>query len=334
MDNRFDDAIKVFPDRLKNILSFIPDKVKSETYEIRVRKNKPLIINGIYGIGFVSQSSIVSYIDSSNGIIVSSTDMQHIMSAVCDYSIYTHQVDISNGFVTYGNGNRVGFCGTAVVSGGNIVSLSNISSMNIRIAGNFPDAADEILNRLFTNKMPKGIIISGAPCTGKTTILKSLACKLSSEYKYRFKKVVIIDERFEMKNSSGLNCDILSGYYKDEGIIHAIRTLSPDYIVCDEITDENESDRVLKGVNSGVGFILSIHAENKNELVQRKIFKKLASSGAFEYAVILKKSDTPCTIDEIMKIKDDFYENTGYHYDSVKFGTDSFYSYQKRKNAL
>lgn len=334
MSDRFDDAINVFPDKLKNALRLVSKNVKNETYEIRVRKNKPLILIGIYGVGFVSQNSIVSYMDSINSIIVSTTDIEQIMSAVCDYSVYTHQSDISNGFVTYGNGNRVGFCGTAIINNKTVSSLSNISSMNIRIAGDFPDSSNEILNHLFENEIPKGIIISGAPCSGKTTILKSLAYKLSSDYKYKFKKIVIIDERFEMKNSCGLNCDILSGFYKDDGILHAIRTLSPDYIICDEITDENETEKVLKGVNSGVGFIVSIHAENKYELFKKKIFKKLAGSGGFDYAVILKKSNNPCVIDEIISIKDWYYEDNGNNYDFNKFNIDSVHSDKKRRNAL
>lgn len=50
--------------------------------------------------------------------------------------------------------------------------------------------------------------------------------------------MVVLDERFELSADGfdlGACTDILQGYPKQEGFSHAVRCLSPEYIVCDEL---------------------------------------------------------------------------------------------------
>lgn len=210
MNKEFNEAINVLPKKIREILSRIPDSIKEQTFEIRLRQDKPLILYGIYGTMFVSENTIVSGLDCRHAITATHDDVHKSVLAICGYSLYSHQNDIANGFVTFGSGNRAGFCGTAVIKDKEITSVSNISSVNIRIARNFPDSADMLLDFLAGNF--KGLILAGPPCSGKTTILKSIAYKLSSEYKYGFRKCVLVDERYEMGEANGINLDVLSGY--------------------------------------------------------------------------------------------------------------------------
>lgn len=333
MADKFDEVINVFPEHIRKKLKIIPENIKQTTHEIRVRCNKPLVLTGTYGTAFIGVNSVVSHMDVNNSIVISQSELNEITSAVCGYSIYSHQTDIANGFVTYGSGNRVGFCGTAVIHDNKVTAISNVSSLNIRIAREFNNAADEILNTLYKNKMPKGLILAGPPCSGKTTLLKSMALRLSSEYRFGFKKCVIVDERFEMSNSGGINCDILSGYDKETGIIHAIRTLSPQIIICDEIASEYESERIIKGLDSGVNFIVSIHAADKYELLRRHAALKLFDSGGFDYVAILDNSMDPGSLSEIIKTEELVNENFCSGNDSYQFRTDSIYNCAKRKKA-
>ena len=49
----------------------------------------------------------------------------------------------------------------------------------------------------------------------------------------------IVDERGEFGGfSPGVNTDVLTGFGKKKGIEIAVRTLSPELIVCDEIADD------------------------------------------------------------------------------------------------
>lgn len=323
MADRFNEAISAFPESIKTKLLKIPTSVKSDTYEIRVRKNKPLVLFGAFGSAFVDCNSIVSHLDYRNGIVISELELHHIISEVCGYSIYSHQSEILNGFVTYGKGFRVGFCATAVADSDKIIAVNSITSLNIRISRDIDGCVKEILSMLFRNISPKGILIAGAPCTGKTTVLKSMAKILSSEHSYDYKKCVVIDERFEMSTVSGINCDILSGYGKESGITHAIRTLSPEIIICDEISTETEAEKIMQGFDTGVAFIASVHASDKNELLRRKVSYKLISSGCFDYTVILRDVKTHSY--EILKTGENFNEDSCNRSCSLQFTDDSLY---------
>lgn len=308
----FDEIIYFFPERIKTALSAVSSTIKSNTYEIRFRSEKPIVLFANNGSNFLKTDSTVSVIDSKHSVVVSKEEIQQIISSICGYSVYSHQNDIAQGFVTFGNGHRAGFGGTAIVNNGNITALRDIDSVNIRISRSFENAADELIDEISENPQFNGIIIAGAPCTGKTTILKSLASKISSSYRFRYMKTVLIDERSEMGVNSGLNCDVLCGFPKSDGIIHAIRVLSPQIIICDEVTSTQEAEEIIKGCYTGVKFVVSVHVGTYEDLFLRPVSKKLADSGFFDYAVFLDNAERPGKIRKIVKLeelKSEYYCN-------------------------
>ena len=103
------------------------------------------------------------------------------------------------------------------------------------------------------------------------------------------RKVAVVDERGELagtcigvpQNDLGLCCDILDGYPKAEGILQAVRTLSPDIVVCDELGSMEDVAAVEQGLNAGVTLVSSIHAGSAEELLHRKQAVRLLETGAF-----------------------------------------------------
>lgn len=309
---KFNYVINVFPKRIKNILFYIPDEIKKSTYEIRLRVNKPVVLFGNFGTNFVKNDSTVSSIDSRYALTVDDDEMKQTISSICGYSVYSHQDDMAKGFVTFGDGHRVGFCGTAVMNENCISALRDIDSVNIRISRFFSDAADDLLNRLSKKHRFNGIIIAGAPCTGKTTVLRSFASKISSAYGFGYMKTVLIDERNEMGINSGINCDVLRSFSKSEGITHAIRVLSPEIIICDEVASLEEADKIIRGCYSGVKFVVSVHIGEQNDIFQRAVSNKLVNSGFFDYVVFLSDCSEPGKIKNIYKtedLKNEYYCN-------------------------
>ena len=300
----FDEILYFFPERIKDILSAVSSAVKSCTYEIRFRAEKPIVLFANNGSNFLKSDSTVSTIDSKYSVVVSDEEIQQIVSSICGYSVYSHQNDIAQGFVTFGNGHRAGFCGTAIVNNGTISALRDVNSVNIRISRNFEDAADELLEEITKSCRFNGIIIAGAPCTGKTTVLKSFASKISSSYRFGYMKTVLIDERCEMGYNSGLNCDVLCGFPKSDGIIHAVRVLSPEIIVCDEVASVQEAEEIIKGCYAGVKFVVSVHIGTNEDLFLRPVSKKLADCGFFNYAVFLDNVECPGKIRKIVKLEE------------------------------
>lgn len=256
--------------------------------EIRLRLGAPVVMRGLSKNIFLGLNGETTNI--KDAIVCERDDIEYSFRAVCDNSVHSYEKEISQGFITVAGGHRVGICGTAVYSDDKIKTLKNISSMNFRIAHEITGCSEEIYNQIFNNGL-HGVLISGAPLSGKTTFLRDL-CRILSE-KYR---VSVVDERSEIaavymgepQNKTGPFSDILDGYSKRDGIETAVRVMSPDVIICDEIGSENDITALSDTLNSGVKILASVHAKNETELLKRKKIMKLIQTGAFEYIVFLE----------------------------------------------
>lgn len=268
----FNDLINIFPERLKSFLFAIPDEIKSMALEIRINKK----------IRIFCEKSFIS-LDPE----VSGQDISEIFKKLCNYSVYSFQDQLKNGFVTFFGGHRVGIASSAVMENGKITGIKEISSLNLRIAKEFKNCSKNIYEII--KESSKGALIVGPPLSGKTTILRDLARLFSSE-----SKVTIVDERFEIaacnEGKAQMDVgssDVLSGFPKPEGILRAVRCLSPNVIICDEIGTFKEAKAINEALNSGVKVIASIHASNEKEILKKPQILWLLHSGAFEKIIVL-----------------------------------------------
>ena len=92
-----------------------------------------------------------------------------------------------------------------------------------------------------------------------------------------------------MNGAFDLGCctDVIAGRDKRESILTALRLLSPEVIVCDEIGSCRETESILEGMNSGVTFIASIHARDLSQLIRRGQFLRLFNENVFSHVVML-----------------------------------------------
>ena len=63
--------------------------------------------------------------------------------------------------------------------------------------------------------------------------------------------------------------------------------MSPQYIICDEIGSEAETEAMLQSLHTGTSFIASAHAGSADELYRRPQLRLLFQSGVFHTVVML-----------------------------------------------
>ena len=319
----FDNAVGSLSMKVKNILLALPPQIKEKCFEVRIRVNSPIMLTMSGEQLFVSGRGTTSRIYHDGFFLVSKFDISECFKAICEYSVHSHQQEINNGFITLTGGHRVGICGTSVTENDKIINIKDISSLNLRIAKQIYSAGDEVVTIL--KKKLAGTVIIGQPSSGKTTVLRDVIRQLSIGVLGYPLKVALIDERGELsataggvpQNNIGPSCDCLFGYPKAIGMNIAVRTLSPDVIVFDEIGTSAELSAVTESLHSGVTVITSIHAGSEKDFLQKNIGKALVECGAFENFVFLKSKDEPSIIksvvarevflNEIGRTNSDFY---------------------------
>ena len=229
----------------------------SQLAEIRLRAGRPCVAVNIFGE--IKPCSAV----------FSAEEIAECFAEICRYSVYSFEAEIAQGYITLDGGHRVGICGTAVTKDGKIASIKDISGLNIRIAHQMIGCADDLYQSVFSGKL-RSLLLAGKPLSGKTTVLRDLARQLGARH-----RVVLIDSRGELSASVrgtpsfdiGLNTDALCGCEKSDGIMLALRSLSPEIIICDEIG--NDEAAIEQAMFCGVKLIASAHADSIDQLRKR-----------------------------------------------------------------
>ncbi|MBQ8784370.1 MAG: Flp pilus assembly complex ATPase component TadA [Clostridia bacterium] len=306
---RFLKACGFLSKRIYSALSTLPEDFCRRVCEIRLRAGKPLSLVTFDGCMYLTATGRLTGLLNTQLFAVTRADLKESFNRLCEYSVYSHSNDIASGFITVSGGHRAGVYGTAVYSGGQITGMRDVGGINMRVAREFCGCAQSLVNEAFKSDFA-GFLLCGAPSTGKTTLLRDCARIMSDSM---FKKVAVVDERGEIaavshgeaQNNVGVNTDVLDGYIKSQGILQAVRTLSPDVIVCDELGGEKDIDAVISAVNSGVVFAAAVHATNTDDIKNKPQLYSLVKTGAFSKLIFLKSGE-PCKICETVSVGGDF----------------------------
>lgn len=215
--------------------------------------------------------------------VFSRAELSEMLERMCDGSLYAYSESIIKGYVSLGEGVRVGVCGRASVEGERILGVYDISALNIRLPCGVVSVDRAIFEQIKRSLLDgRGVLVFSPPAQGKTTFLRSLSRMLSGGSSPM--RVALIDSREEFGDDFGkdeLSLDIFSGYPKAEGIRIATAFMNPQVIICDEIGGEEEANAISQAQNCGVPLVASAHGSDVESLLERRGMRVLHESGAF-----------------------------------------------------
>lgn len=243
------------------MLEFLPQSVKEalrllnaqKLYEIRLRADKPVTVNfageyrylGAYGITDIAAKAL-------------RCDMQELADCVFragKYSVYAVEEQLKSGFITAGNGERIGLAGEYVFEKGQPLAMRNFTSLCIRVPHEIVGCGTEIYTRCLSDRL-RNVLIASSPGLGKTTILRDLSRIVSEK---RRENILVCDERGELSaGNMGESCDVLRFSDKKTSFEAGIRAMRPSMIITDELSKE-DCKAIERAISAGIRVLASAH---------------------------------------------------------------------------
>ncbi|MCH5183051.1 MAG: hypothetical protein J1E00_02655 [Oscillospiraceae bacterium] len=269
------------PPRFLPVIQALPEALAKQITEVRLRLEKPFSITA--GGRNLLPDETGCLRTTADALRVTRGDLEEMLSRLTEGSLYAFEEPLGNGYLPLPDGCRAGVAGETILSPGGRLRFRRITSVNLRISRFLPSFARPLTDRLREGS-PVGALIISPPAGGKTTFLRSAAWQLSTGVRpYR---VGIADERGELEIPDGL-CDRITGCEKAKAIELLTRTMSPEYLLCDEL-GVGEEGPLLAAQNTGVRLIASVHGGCLEEATQRPCARTLLEAGLFGYLVLLE----------------------------------------------
>lgn len=236
-------------------------------YELRVRADKPLRANLDGAFCYLGERGVVS--EGKNALFPTGQEIADTLFAASGYSVYAVENQIKRGFVTGGEGERVGIAGTYVYEGNGALSVHSVTSLCIRVPHAVEGCAEELYEKGFSDGICS-LLVLAPPGEGKTTLLRDLTRLVCRRTRLN---VLVSDERGELSAGDlGESCDVIRFADKATAFTAGIRAMRPDVIVTDELLTEDYA-AVRRAMESGIAVLASAHLKKVDD-VPFKIFDR------------------------------------------------------------
>lgn len=205
--------------------------------------------------------------------------LSDILDTLTEGASYAYADSLKDGYVTIPGGVRIGIVGNAL--------RGEVFGLVFRIPVSVRGKGEEIYRQW--GKLGKcGLLIISAPGGGKTTALRSLAMHIGCGKDMR--RVAVVDTRSEFLPEDYTSCsvDIITGRDRAEGIEMAVRTATPEVIMCDEIFSERDADALTGAVGAGITVIATAHGTSADSVRKRPFIDRLFTLGVFSGVISIE----------------------------------------------
>ncbi|MBR5537068.1 MAG: stage III sporulation protein AB [Clostridia bacterium] len=289
----FHTAAQLLPERLWKAAYSLDEQQRQQCEELRVRLGRPLAAT-------VAGRTVLL---GDGAVLPVKEELDQLLARATECSVHTYLEQLWQGYLTTKHGHRLGIC-SQMVSGERQV-LRGLSSVNIRVARQIR-GLDEAVPVCGKDGFQSTLILA-PPGAGKTTLLRELCRRLSLDW-----RVAIADERYEIaacadgkpRFSVGA-CDVLSGGHKRETVPMLLRSMSPQILAVDEITQEEDCRVLLDCVGCGCGLLATAHGTGADDLKRRPAYRQLLEHQVFRQVIRIEQKGGGrryelCSLEEVL----------------------------------
>ena len=279
-------ALRVLPPRLREEGRALSGAEKSRAEEFRLR------------VGWSMSVVLEGEERSLSGPPVRGEELEQLVEIASQASLHTVLDQVRQGYLTVEGGHRIGLCGTAALREGEIHTLRELSSANLRIARQVRGAAAPVLDRLCPGDRLADTLILAPPGLGKTTLLRDLIRSVSEGEGCIPLRVSLADERGEVaalysgrpQLEVGRRTDVMEGCPKAQGLMLLLRAMNPQVLAVDEITAPEDVRALMTAAGCGVTLLATAHGEGRGDLERRSLYRPLLEEGLFRFLVRIRRS--------------------------------------------
>lgn len=272
----FHTAAQLLPERLWRAAYGLDESQRRQCEEFRVRLGRPF-------------AATVAGRQVNLGILPEKEELEALLAKATESSVHSYLDQLWQGYLTTRQGHRVGICGQAPQGDSRL--LRGLSSVNVRIARQVSGLGEEL--ELWDETGFASTLILAPPGSGKTTLLRELCRRLS----HRF-RVAVADERYEIAACAGGEprfsigyCDVLSGGTKRETIPMLLRSMSPEILAVDEITQAEDCGCLLECAGCGCGLLATAHGREPADLYRRPAYRRLMENRVFSRVILIDQAE-------------------------------------------